>query len=1106
MKYQALKVVFSTSEPRSHRWAGAMVGAGVAAVLGATAGAEDVSLPVIFHHFEATYDLQVNRTADIFLAGYGSIWVPPSGRASTGSGSVGYDPYDRFDLGRWDDPTLHGTERGLRAFADKFERAGGAVIVDLVWNHNGFQYDDTPGFLESGGYPGLVTRNPSGNGDPQGVPGTNGDFHSPFAGGFDARFIGLIDIAHESNHQLIRNPVDPADPLNIAPGFQPFNGRIANTPTPENARFYPDRDLDPILVYNPATGQQDIAIYPFNTSDPTAGDAVPENGLGYLMRNARWLVQDVGVEGYRLDIPWHFGEFVQDYFDQAVYRASNRTNLDGSQYQVFSFMEAGTGNQNALLDRFVRKNIDPSDPGRIGSNYDALDFNFYHSVADNLTGNGFQNDWRSVVTQSLDKTDDGLMNGSAGIKFVASHDDVAPQLSNVAHAYMLLLPGQATVYLNAKQHGGDLRDFPRGSRGDALGGVYGDTLTELVDIRTTHGRGDFRERVLEKETYVFERSGAALVGLSNRLDGGFTERRVDVDLPYGTFLVELTGNSQLSGDIPDLVRVDDDFFEGPTKATIRVPHNDGGDAGYVIYGLATPQSQDGIELSQAGDVPVTVLAGETPPANDFDNGRTRLADLHVITEDQFTLRVQTQPVTLSGTQLVNGEIINVTQRDVFADGDNAVFRVDGGLDLNGINPAATVSGVDFDQPGSVVYGFEQFNTVSDPGYKSDGSGSGFGDYQQVIDTSALSEGEHFLTARVFRHRSDGGPAVFDELKKVIYVDRLDPLAGVSELKAVNAAGSGDHDIIFESLDSTASTMNAFVNLPAALSDQEVLDLAFADQGQAEQVDVGLFKRYFAGLPEGNNVFTVVTVEPTGRYNVQRFAGQILGPGEGRGAGFGDLNHNGLLQPDDIAFTDHSFERVYYSQNTEFNPAADLNGDGLVDYLDLAGYRDGLIASGASAGVVVQFDALLSRRGDFDGSRIADSADIDELFTRFGNTDWFSDLDGSGVVDLADVQALVNTVFLTQMGDADLDGMIGQADLDTVLLNWGRTDGLWATGDYNGDRFVGQSDLDMVLLNWGGQDSPAVASRAIPEPGTSALLAGTGLWLLSRRKRQAGPNR
>lgn len=151
------------------------------------------------------------------------------------------------------------------------------------------------------------------------------------------------------------------------------------------------------------------------------------------------MVEDVGVEGFRLDIPWHFPEWVMGYFDQSVYRASPRRNLDGSQYHTFSYMEAGRGQQSELVRRFVRKTIDNGDPGRIGSNYDALDFEFFHSLADNLTGNGFQNDWGRVVFSSLDHHDDGLMNGSAGIKFAQSHDDTPPFLANVAHAYMLML-------------------------------------------------------------------------------------------------------------------------------------------------------------------------------------------------------------------------------------------------------------------------------------------------------------------------------------------------------------------------------------------------------------------------------------------------------------------------------------------------------------------------------------------------------------------------------------------------------------------------------------------------------------------------------------------
>ena len=52
-----------------------------------------------------------------------------------------------------------------------------------------------------------------------------------------------------------------------------------------------------------------------------------------------------------------------------------------------------------------------------------------------LTGNGFANNWTHVAHASLDAYDDGKMNGSAGVKFVDSHD--------VAQAFRLALLSDA---------------------------------------------------------------------------------------------------------------------------------------------------------------------------------------------------------------------------------------------------------------------------------------------------------------------------------------------------------------------------------------------------------------------------------------------------------------------------------------------------------------------------------------------------------------------------------------------------------------------------------------------------------------------------------------
>ncbi len=80
-----------------------------------------------------------------------------------------------------------------------------------------------------------------------------------------------------------------------------------------------------------------------------------------------------------------------------------------------------------------------------------------------------------------------------------------------------------------------------------------------------------------------------------------------------------------------------------------------------------------------------------------------------------------------------------------------------------------------------------------------------------------------------------------------------------------------------------------------------------------------------------------------------------------------------------------------------------------------------------------------------------------------------------------------------LGDADLDGWINQADLDTVLANWGAASAHWVVGDFNGDGVVRQADLDAVLLYWGNH-AAALWPQAIPEPTTavwfSLFLAGS----------------
>jgi alpha-amylase len=1051
------------------------------------ARAQDVSAPAILQDFENSYKTIEGRTADIFMAGYGTVYTPPPGRADSGNFSVGYDQYDRFDLGKPGNPTLYGTEAGLKAMVNSLHRMGGNSFIDLVWNHSGFSDSATPGFVAAGGYPGLNITLPN---------DVDGDYHSAFAtGDVNMRLAGLVDIAQEKNYQMIRSPVDPNDPRNIRPGTTLAFGRLANVADPNNARFYPDTSLQPISVFDPTTGEQNIKIYPFNNANPLNGAPVPENALGYLMRNTQWLVQTVGVDGFRVDAAKNMPPWVLNYLDRAVYRSSFRTLLNGQQQQIFSFSEVFDGNQD-FLQQFVRKDINPATPGVIGGNRDDYDFPLFFAIQSNLSGNGIQNDWRHVVGASFDLHDDGKMNGSQGVHFVSSQDNGPPALDSVAYAYTLMLPGNSMVYFNGKEFGNN-RNFPQNGREDALGGAFGSAMTTLVDLRNRYGRGNYRQDFLEKENYAFERQGSALVMLSNRGDAGFDSRTIDVTFAPGTPLIELTGNAHSAvsdphGDIPQLVVVNADAGS-PTGASVNVRflRNSTFDLngqsrftgnGYLIYGLASPQGALGLSNVSS------VMAGHTPdPATSqniqFDNGTTRLTDVNVVKANSFQVTLNTNKVNLLGTV-----------RDHDADGDNAVIKVDGGLDVNGNGH------VDFTDPNSVVYGFEQFTTFKSPGYFN---ASGNGQYTQTIEATQLADGYHYVDVRAFRHRADGGPAIFTDFKSVIYVDRNKPTSAIDSFDPIAANVSANRQLVVRSTDQTADSVHTFLNLPAGLSDQQILAIV-NDSNHAGQVDRDLFSLGYNNVPSGNEVFTVVTYRPTGNYNVQRFAGNLVQTTRGRG--LGDTNFDGAFAPADVT----AFEMVLYSQNQQFNPAADINGDGKVDNNDLYLLPMTLTNGGASAATLQEAHGALLRRGDLNQDGHSDAADIDTLYRNLGSTAWLYDLNSTGAADQASVDTLVHTIFGTHFGDTNLDGVVNAADVQQIIADGKYNTGLpatWAQGDFNGDGIADFGDIVKLLGGGGYTNAPAAAAleaefAAIPEPSFAGVLLLAVAAMRCRRGRRS----
>ncbi|MBQ3692252.1 MAG: alpha-amylase, partial [Clostridia bacterium] len=71
--------------------------------------------------------------------GINMIWLPPAYKGATGKDSVGYDVYDTYDLGEFDQrgsvATKYGTKKQYLKAVKTLQKTGIEVFADVVLNH-----------------------------------------------------------------------------------------------------------------------------------------------------------------------------------------------------------------------------------------------------------------------------------------------------------------------------------------------------------------------------------------------------------------------------------------------------------------------------------------------------------------------------------------------------------------------------------------------------------------------------------------------------------------------------------------------------------------------------------------------------------------------------------------------------------------------------------------------------------------------------------------------------------------------------------------------------------------------------------------------------------
>ncbi len=909
--------------------------------------------PALLQWFETRWDTIEARMPDFFMAGYAGVWLPSPGKASTGS--PGYDPFDRFDLGQPGSETAYGTEATFRAMVQEFHRAGALVYPEGIYNHNGARSSNA-NFIADGGWPGFYlpgngpTNNPPG---PAFVTGLGpftvcgnfttratgnyfwGDFHNgqtqsenPGGGSYClwlGDLVSLIDIAQESEYVVIRHPTG-TDTRNIPPG------RVRNRPDPANARFYPDPTLTPRAFTNPGvpgfSATTNWTFSPFNVANPSAGIAVPESVSGLLIRWTRWMIEDVGVDGFRLDAAKHVKhDFWNEKFDAAVFNA--RRTADGRQVTAFSFVETVDGNPQIRF--YTRKDG--------FGNRDALDINEAGALRDLVTAGGFgrwakdiASDPEGPIERSVDTADDAQNNGTLGVHHVFSHDNGSvgnggsePGLPTLRqqglpqNAYVLARPGVALVYHNGRELGSRFpsRGFwPREGNPTALGatasGATDQWLSGLVGVRNAYARGALRiingtdpVNSSRADVLAIERGSdvaSALFLVNDSYANGTQFRSLDTTFPAGTRLMELTGTwndtgpegANLGGSVQRIITVD-----GTGRALFPVPNNRNSAGfeharGFVAYGLPAPAGTLSIG-PQTGVLP----ADPAPPSNPAWSRR------------------------LTPVPIVNGPSIEIALTTTRADAtdpagnanadDFACFRLNEGFrDYNGINPSNTPGGWDQPIESLTDAGFERFVTRNEPLATTPGAITG--EYRQTIDASLLPEGFNYLSVIAYRRRTDGGLPVYRDFRSVFYVDRLPPQVSLASPEVDRFPFAAR----VVSADRCTTEVYVITNVPEGVDPRSQPGTYLTAANRATRHDRFEWRRSISTLPQGTSTLTIVAFELSGNSLVSRVSVT-------NAVGSGDVNRDGLVNLHDLY--------AAIGLGATYQAEADMNRNGSVDAVD-----------------------------------------------------------------------------------------------------------------------------------------------------------------------------
>lgn len=683
----------------------------------------------MLQYFNTSWAEITRKMPELAEAGYDSLWLPPPTKGSGGL-SVGYDVWDRFDLGSKDQRgsvrTRYGTEAELTELVRIAHRFGIKIYFDNIMNHNAF---DIPGYNAGTPidvYPGFVPE----------------DFHLRKT---EDGFYRKWDNTRDWNDAWQVQNLGLADLIDIAtePGSTNYNHGAYEGDTIPKIEFVRHPSNPDYYCYLPSgSGQKHsagqgtyVGFGPGNgiTTAVIAANAsfYSERVEDFLHRSARWELDRTKADGFRLDAVKHTPA---DFFG-ATYGADKNSSNYGytGQIQAQFNLSRGFSDWSNHRDSVFNTEVPRDDamlfgehlgqPPAYGSYIDAgmrLVDNDLRSNFNNLLGNP------SSGLNGYDQPGYGGFSAATTVMHAQSHDNDYAARRELQHAFYFTREGMGLVYTDGNYHAETLGEsggaFPRHANTAFLGQWGDQRIPNLARFHQNFIRGYQKGAYGGSADFVaYERIDKRVNGSMSDADGATalimvndnyasgTGQDFTTSFPPGSLLYQYARGAAANGQSMNgfyLTLGDGGSGRGSISSNIGnangtlVPPG-----GYYLFSWKNPDPSN--LWNVAGGSPVSIqengqnvgtiaISRRDGPDGDPNFNPNSVPDS---TPTDYSYQVNIPRVT-DGTNLRF-----VARADGSA--ENILMKLDGGIDLNGTGTDAAKRDNPPDTSNEVFLGYEQ---------------------------------------------------------------------------------------------------------------------------------------------------------------------------------------------------------------------------------------------------------------------------------------------------------------------------------------------------------------------------------------------------------------